>query len=282
MGGKGFSVGERWALFLFGSLLFSGALLLGWRTRKSDPRAATTLIVICLIPVILRAILILFPALEYRFLCHDSYAVLRQWWSIPFAIALFVTAAPHMSSHRARVGLIGLSCILWAFGTDRLLATARFEPHLMEGRVEEDGICRQTTNYTCGAAAAATLLHRYGVPATEREMAELCWTNALTGTDELCVARGLRRKLVDRPWLPKVQCAEWEDLLTLDRPAAVTIKYKLLVEHWVIILGIEKNRVLVGDPTSGRRVYSKEAFRKLWRGLMITLELKEPSLASSR
>jgi hypothetical protein len=38
------------------------------------------------------------------------------------------------------------------------------------------GTCLQTTRYTCSPAAAATLLRKYDIDATEQEMAELCLT----------------------------------------------------------------------------------------------------------
>jgi len=262
---------ERWVLFAFGLAILTASLIIGLRARRHGPRAATTVIVLCLVPVLLRATLLLFPALEFRFLCHDGYALLRPWWSVPFAIALFTTASPHMTSRLSRSGLVGLSLILFVSGTDRLLATARFDPGSMTGRIDEFGICRQTTDYTCGAAAAATLLYRYGVVTDEREMAEHCWTNSMTGTDELCVARGLRRMLVGSGLEPELSIASWDDLVAWGGPAAVTVKYELFVDHWVVVLSIVGDRVEIGDPIDGRLVIPKESFLELWRGRMVTI-----------
>ncbi len=266
---------ERWLLFLFGFLSLTFAFYAGLRVRPESRRGVITVISICLVPVVVRTILILFPTLEYRFLDHDAYALLRTWWSVPFSIALFVSAAPHMSSRRAHAGLIGFSLILWACGTDRLLATAVVDSDMMEGVVERDEVCRQTTNFTCGAAAA-TLLYQFEIDATEAEMAELCWTNAVTGTDEMCIARGLRRKIAGRNLVPHVRSASWEDLLAYPGSAAVTVRYKTLIEHWVVVFEASETRVIVGDPMGGRRVYSAEAFQKVWCGLMVTIEEDRP------
>jgi predicted double-glycine peptidase len=278
------AMAERWILFAFGIAVLTASLFIGLRASRIGPRAATAVIVLCLVPVLARATLLVFPGLEFRFLCHDGYALLRPWWSVPFAIALFTTASPHMTSRLSRSGLLGLSLILWISGTDRLLATARFDPASMDGEIDEDGVCRQTTDYTCGAAAAATLLHPYGVRSDEREMAEYCWTNSLTGTDELCVARGLRRKLAGTGLEPRIDLATWDDLVAWGAPAAVTVKYKLFVDHWVVVLAIEGERVLIGDPIDGRIVLDRESFLEMWRGRMVTLRpaLLPPSAALVR
>ncbi len=264
---------DRWTLFAVGLAVLTAALVIGWRASRHDRKAATAMIILCLVPVLVRTILIVFPSLEYRFLCQDGYALLRPWWSVPFAIALFTTASPHMGSRISQAGLVGLSLLLWLSGTDRLLATAQFDPQTMDGVVDADGVCMQTTDYTCGAAAAATLLVRYGVTTDEREMAEACWTNSLTGTDELCVARGLRRKL-SRSGLrlePRISMATWDELCEWDGPAAVTIKDRLFVDHWIVVLEIRGERVTIGDPTSGLLMISKDAFLEVWRGRMVTL-----------
>lgn len=57
---------------------------------------------------------------------------------------------------------------------------------------DHEGHCRQTTSRTCSPAAAATLLARYGIPATEQEMAELCLTRQ--GTSWQGLYRGLKLK----------------------------------------------------------------------------------------
>jgi len=274
---------ERWVLFAFGLAILTAALIIGLFARRHGPRAATAVIVLCLVPVLARATLLLFPELEFRFLCHDGYALLRPWWSVPFAIALFTTASPHMGSRLSRSGLLGLSLILWVSGTDRLLATARFDPSSMDGRIDESGVCRQTTDYTCGAAAAATLLHRYGIESDEREMAEHCWTNSLTGTDELCVARGLRRKLAGTGLEPRLSVATWDELVAWGGPAAVTVKFELFVDHWVVVLSVVGDRVEIGDPIDGRLVIPKESFLEMWRGRMVTLRpAGDPARGSPR
>ena len=268
---------ERWILFVVGLTALTASLIAGLSARQRGRRVAIAVIALCLVPVLLRATFSLFPGLEFRFLCLDGYAILRPWWTVPFAIALFITASPHMSSRLSRSGLVGLGLILWLSGTDRLLATARFDPSGLDGVVDADGVCRQTTDYSCGAATAATLLHAYGVRSDEREMAELCWTNSFTGTDELCIARGLRRKLSGSGLEPQLEIGTWEELRAWGEPAAVTIKYRLFVDHWVVVLDADDEQVTLGDPIAGRLQISKEVFLELWRGRMVILRPAEPA-----
>jgi hypothetical protein len=54
-------------------------------------------------------------------------------------------------------------------------------------------VCQQTTLSTCVPAACATLLTRAGIPATEQELATLCFT-AESGSSILAAYRGLKIK----------------------------------------------------------------------------------------
>lgn len=56
----------------------------------------------------------------------------------------------------------------------------------------------QTTDQTCSAACAASLLRMHGIDATERELAELCLTRK--GTHWLGVYRGLKLKTAGTEW----------------------------------------------------------------------------------
>jgi hypothetical protein len=65
-------------------------------------------------------------------------------------------------------------------------------------RWDKLGTCLQTTRYTCSPAAAATLLKKHGIHATEQEMAELCLTRR--GTSWQGLYRGLKLKTAGTRW----------------------------------------------------------------------------------
>lgn len=60
-------------------------------------------------------------------------------------------------------------------------------------------VCQQTTLSTCVPAACATLLRKAGIPATEQEMAGLCFT-AESGSSTLAAYRGLKLKTAGTPY----------------------------------------------------------------------------------
>ncbi|MEK7271110.1 MAG: cysteine peptidase family C39 domain-containing protein, partial [Planctomycetota bacterium] len=145
-------------------------------------------------------------------------------------------------------------------------------PDACTGTVGADGVCRQTTGFSCGAAAAATMLHGLGVPATERQMAALCWTNAFTGTDEFAACRGLSKRLGDAKGRIRLVRAGPADIERLRRPAMATIRYALFIDHWVVVFGTAGGFVEVGDPLRGRVLVPKEEFFRDWRNLLVVAE----------
>ena len=67
-----------------------------------------------------------------------------------------------------------------------------------------DGTCPQTTEYSCSAAAAVTLLARHGIRTTEARMAGLCLTRAGLGTPSLGLYRGLALAMASSNLRPRL------------------------------------------------------------------------------
>ena len=129
-----------------------------------------------------------------------------------------------------------------------------------------DGLCLQTSVYTCAPAAAAMYLDRLGVPATEAEMAALCVTRR-DGTTDAGVARGLRRKLPGR--CVRVEAPRFEDLRA---PALVSILLPGRVGHAVLVERIGPDGVTLADPGHGRWRTSRADFEARWQGSSIRAE----------
>jgi hypothetical protein len=144
--------------------------------------------------------------------------------------------------------------------------------------------CVQTTDWTCTAACAATLLEAHGIRATEQEMAELCLTRA--GTQWQGLYRGLKLKTASTPWDVEVVHGGFDRLRALhDGPAILaagvprgtgvariyTERYGWTPGEWhsVLFFGFRGNGlVAMGDPTPsiGRENWSEDDLRVLWRG----------------
>lgn len=149
--------------------------------------------------------------------------------------------------------------------------------------VWKDGVCIQTTQATCGAAATATLLEHYGMATTEAEMARLCLTSP-EGTLRLGMYRGLLRETAGTPWTVEVFSGDVAKLRSvaddpvilfvgLRRGQRVDPRYAREwgwtpgLRHTVVLFGFTGDgRIEIGDPSVGREKWSVEALDVLWDG----------------
>lgn len=144
-------------------------------------------------------------------------------------------------------------------------------------------VCIQTTNKTCSAAAAATLLVSLGYEATEQEMAELCLTKS--GTTWLGLYHGLSTKLFrtgyrveffegdlsSLPLLlggrPVLLCCQLDPAVADEVPIYVTKGgWVPGVAHTVVYFGRFQNQHVIGDPSVGYEVWGDQDLQVLWTG----------------
>ena len=152
----------------------------------------------------------------------------------------------------------------------------------------QHGVCLQSTNATCGAAAAATLLSTVGVSSSEEEMVNLCFST-WKGTSIHGIVRGLAVKLEATQWRVRAREMTLEELAELEAPAILEVGLQdgipedlRYVTRWGWIPGVEHTAVVfsvltdgnldMGDPTAGREIWRPEALKVLWQGTAITLE----------
>lgn len=219
------------------------------------------------------------PAVELAWFPEGGlYHLVRGWWVLPFAMLPLGAGTAVMSTPFARKGVAVFALLVLVSAARPIVLTAAFDPRTVTGTVGPSGICYQTTDYTCGAAAAAMLLHAHGVEASEAEMATICGTNALTGTDVYSVAIGLRQQLRGSGREVRVVPADWESLLRRREPALATIRYGVLVDHWVMIRETQPAGAVVLDPVGGLRTLSREDLLAIWRGWLVTADLPTPDL----
>jgi hypothetical protein len=156
----------------------------------------------------------------------------------------------------------------------------------------KDGVCLQTTQDTCSAACAATLLRRHDIPATEQEMAELCVTRH--GTTWWGLFRGLKLKTAGTGWDVKV-VSDSASELRADGDQATVIFVRLTAKaaelnpslledgwivgtsHSVVLFGIlEHGRCQIGDPSSGRETWPMRDLELLYQGRGMRLVKASP------
>lgn len=156
----------------------------------------------------------------------------------------------------------------------------------------KDGVCVQTHDATCGAAAVATMLRAYGVMVTEKELVGACLTSE-AGTEPLAVYRALMIYAVEIGQKPKLASSDpssWQRLgqfpvlamvspVDTDRatPSSTGRLRGLLGRssegHAVVILGRDSaGDFVVGDPSNGRVIWSPRQMTGYFSGQAIYLE----------
>lgn len=124
------------------------------------------------------------------------------------------------------------------------------DPIALTGLHDEwrDGVCLQSTESSCGPAAAATLLHSVGVNATERELARECFTS-FGGTENWHLARALRRRGLTVRY---VLTHEQPDRVPTPAIAGVRLWDRHGPGHFLAVLESGDKGLVIGDPRLGR------------------------------
>ncbi|MEW6281391.1 MAG: cysteine peptidase family C39 domain-containing protein [Candidatus Eremiobacterota bacterium] len=185
---------------------------------------------------------------------------------------LLITPVSRLPRPRDRHAVVFLAVVAAAYvGAYPFFSVALARPRIlaMVTRVDHDGVCLQNENYTCGPAAAVTLLRRMGLPAEESLISLAARTSPATGTP----LEDLRDALLRLYGKHGLRC----ELRTFGTPAEMppdtlaVVKLGLLVDHYVAVLEVEPRQIVVGDPLEGRRTYTHRAFQDRWRGMGLVL-----------
>ncbi len=138
-------------------------------------------------------------------------------------------------------------------------------------------VVRQRYDFSCGSAALATLL-RYHY---DRELGEEQVFRAMYAAGDQDVIRQVGFSLLDMKQFLEANGYQadgfrlsLDDLASMNRPAIVmmdTAGYK----HFVIFKGDDADRVLIGDPALGLKIYSRDEFSSMWNG--VAFVIREPA-----
>ncbi len=172
-----------------------------------------------------------------------------------------------------------LVCVLTGIIVARFCMMPFLAPILLKSRHENisnrmnaDNICLQTTDYTCGPAAAVTALDRLGIDANEGKLAILSHSSPITGTLPIC----LRNALTNEFSQLGLQCEfkRFDSIEQLKEADAtlVVIKDRMFSDHCVAVLEVTDKNVVIADPSYGRQVLPYNIFAKIWRFSGITLK----------
>jgi hypothetical protein len=181
-----------------------------------------------------------------------------------------VLAAPgfRLPSVRERQAvLVGGLVLVALLGARPALSAAHSARELagLNDRWFADGVCRQSTDYTCGPAAAATALRLLGVPAKEGELGILAGTSPAWGTPPDELARVLREQFAPVGLQVGLHTVSSLSELRSMGLVLVTVRFGWFVDHWVCVREVTDEHVVVGDPLVGWERRTHAEFLEGWR-----------------
>lgn len=265
-----------------GSLLcaLAGVALGRWFSRLRSPYWAIGYF-IPLVLVFVYGLAYHFPAI--MFLPPFSWVMmgLKKFAVFGFiATMVLTTPLSRVPQKRNRILVSALmAVIVFAMGIWPFIAPMidRNQLSHLRTNIDKNGVCMQTTDYTCGPASAVTILRKLGLPAEEGQIAILSCTSGQDGTPTDMLADGLNRQYSASGL--SVQCRVFNTVAEL-KDAGLTlavVKYGFMVDHWVAVLEVTDSEVVVGDPLGGLDRMSYNDFAKKWRFVGIVVQRKTRS-----
>lgn len=169
-----------------------------------------------------------------------------------------------------------ISLLLWAVGGAAWPQTAQFlstgagdlqVPVTSIRQARWAGTLLQQYDFSCGSAAVATLLtHHYGYPISEQAVFEEMYAGgdqpriqkegfSLLDMKRVLAAHGFDADGFEQPL----------DKLNEANVPAIVLMNENGYHHFVVVKGVQPDRVLVGDPAQGTRALTRAAFDKNWQ-----------------
>ena len=260
-----------WFSPFFAGGAFIASYAFGANLAHGKKWAALAGVSICL-PIVAAPVLFhYFPGIEAPLLEMTAYFYLRRWLLFPFAFCILGIGTLKMSRQASRTVVTAVAGALLAVASYRAGVAATFDPAQLSGEPNANGMCMQTSQYSCGAAAAATFLAHLDISATEEEMARLCGTSAPIGTDPFSACRGLREKLEGTGHDVEIRRCDWEGLRQCRMPVMAVVNVGFMLDHWVVVLSVDDKSVVLADPTNGLLHISRDKFMQDWRHILITV-----------
>jgi len=133
------------------------------------------------------------------------------------------------------------------------------------------GTLLQQYDFSCGSAAIATLLtHHYGYAVNEQSVFEEMYATgdqrkirtegfSLLDMKRYLAAHGFEADGFEQPL----------DKLAEARVPAIALINEKGYQHFVVIKGLQADRVLIGDPAQGTRAVPRQAFEATWKSRLL-------------
>lgn len=200
----------------------------------------------------------------------------NQYTMIGFSVAMVLgTPLSRLKSRRDQIAVCAflvagvLQGAVWPFLAP---AFSRSQLEQLKTRIDADGICLQSTQFNCGPAAAVTALRRLGLTAEEGRLAILAHTSTGTGTPPDILARTISDEYRNDGLIAEYQAFKTVGDLQSAGLTLALVKFSLWLDHYVTVLEITPDHVVVGDPLTGLMRLSHEEFTAKWRRVGIVIK----------
>ncbi len=129
---------------------------------------------------------------------------------------------------------------------------------------------RQQRDFSCGSAVLATMLtHHYGIPVSEQQV----FDDMIAHGDRIRIERDGFSLLDMQQYLARQGLRANGYRLALDKLNELRVPAVALINrdgyrHFVVVRGVEPDRVLVSDPSTGARTMRRDTFEEQWNGIL--------------
>lgn len=176
-----------------------------------------------------------------------------------------------------QVALVGVALYSSVFAAEVQMTTQGTSSYRLKvatwSEIPFRSVVRQQYDFSCGSAAVATLLtYHYRRAMPEREIFAAMWA---AGNQPIIRQSGfsmldIKRYLDGLGYGARGFRLSFDQLRKMDRPGLVILDLKGY-KHFVVVKGIEGDRLLIGDPMIGLTRYTSADFRSHWNGIFLTI-----------
>jgi hypothetical protein len=255
-------------------LLSPAGFYVGWRyAGRMTSHWWIVIALTCLGIITAFAIFRFYPAWEYHLIpsfLGDFVDIVR--WA-PFVTLFFGIAARKATSKFLPIELTILALLFFIYAIMRvnwIYQGNDVDPKKFE--ISDEGVCIQSTGYTCAPAGAVTLLKHFGIAATEKELADLSHTG-FSGTEIVPLARAIALKTREKGLKTDIITTDWDGLKQLPTPFIVNVKWAPMIDHVMVVFSISGTKISIANPLSGVvSEWNKKQFLNDWRGSAIIIK----------
>jgi hypothetical protein len=202
----------------------------------------------------------------------------RECWvaavALPMMLACVAPRLRHKADRRAVMLIIPVAVLKFAVWPLASSSLALPELAGLPTRLDADGVCLQSTDYTCGPAAAVTALRRLGFSADEGELAISCRTSGANGTEPDVLCEVLRERYGAAGLRCELQSFDSAQQLRGATPCLVVVKFNNWFDHYVTVLEAGDTSAVIADPLAGKTLTTLDELSRQWRrvGLVLSRE----------